>query len=333
MQGVLSQNTSWQDQPKVLEQNLSGTGIKAPSTAAPAGFLSDCTASLGDPRGLFYGYWAAAQVASLANAVASGMPDGADFVAADIIAGVAFGVANGIAIVLQANLTLSQDCAQAVSNAALEATYPTDNGNFTRASSQISVDALKVLSQGIQTTLDSIQSTIATIRTKLSAAINSFGSAQGTANTIQNIATDLQARTDALLSSIGTASDSATDPGVGGPPPTGTANGLANTINNREDTTLSNTAAFKALSLRMEIERNLAANGFVVAIFALPASQGGYLETVQSVVTTTVNNELAAGQSVGQAQADLAAGNAALASHQYESAYQDFQAAYIQAVN
>jgi hypothetical protein len=334
MQGLLGQNSAWQDQPKVVAQNLSGTAVKAPSIATP-GFLSDCTSDLehGDPRGLFWGYFAAAQVADIANAVASGMPDGADFVAADIIAGAAFGVANGIAIGLQAALALALDCAQAVNNAALQATYPMDNGSFTRASSQISVDQLKVLSQGIQTTLDSIQSDINTITSKLSDAINSFGNAQGTANTIQTIAMDLQSRTDVLLSSVGTAADSATDPGVGGPPPTGTANGLANTINAREDTTLSNTAAFQTLSVRMEIERTLAQNGPVVTLFALPASQGGYLETVQSVVTTTVTNELAAGQSVGSAQANLAAGNTALANHQYQTAYLDFAAAYLQAVN
>lgn len=329
MQGILGTSPTWQKQPTILQQRLSQVSTAAPAAAAPAGFLSDCSASLGDPRGLFYGYWIAAQVASAANAVASGMPDGVDFVAADIIAGVIFGVANGIAIILAGNLSLSSDCTTAVANAALAATYPTDPSapgpsHLTPASSQISVNILKLLAGGIQAALDSIQTVTNRITLKLQAAGNSFGVSQGVANDIQTISTDLQVRTDALIALIGAPADTGT----------GTAHGLANTINAREDTTLSNTDAFQALSTRAEIERNLAtpSTGPVVAMFALPAVQGGLLETVRDIVTATIASELAAGQSVGQAQTDLAAGNAALTAMNYETAYRAYASAYLKAV-
>jgi len=330
---AMGQGQAWMQIPAVLQQELTSPTAKAPAQLGPAGFLSDCS-SPGDPRGLFFDYWAAAQVASAANAVASGAPDGADFAALTIIAGALFGVANGIAIDLNAKLSLSLDCATAVINATLTSSYATDPsssapGNITPASSQISVNKLAALANAIQSTLDTIQTDINTITSKLQTAINLVGVGQGIANTIQATSEDLQTRTDVLLNSVGTAADHANDPG--GVPPTGTANGLANTINAREDTTLANTAAFQALSLRMEIESTLAANAPPVALFALPSSHGGYIETVQSIVTSLTNEEIAAGQGVGQAQADIASGNAALAAHQFENAYLDYEAAYLQA--
>jgi hypothetical protein len=333
--GAMGQGTAWTQQPQVLQQELTSPTAKAPASLSPAGFLSGCGGGPGDPRGLFYAAWAAQQVASAANAVASGAPDGADFAALTIIAGALFGVANGIAIGLNADLALSLDCETAITNATLSSSFATDPsssapGNITPASSQISVDQLAALAHAIQSTLDTIQTDINAITSKLQTAINLVGVGQGIANTIQSTSMDLQTRTDQLLNSVGTAADAASDPG-GGVVPTGTANGLANTINAREDTTLANTAAFQALSVRMEIESTLAGNSPTVALFAVPASHGGYLETVQSIVTSITNAEIAAGQGVGQAQADLAMGNAELTAHQYETAYTDYEAAYGQA--
>jgi hypothetical protein len=331
---VLGQGQAWQQEPAALQQELTNPTLKAPAIKVPAGFWSDCTESLGDPRGLFYAYWAAADVAAIANAVASGAPDGIEYAALTIISAAIYEVANAAAIDLQEALNLSLDCSTAVTNATIASTFATDPsstapGNITPTSSQISVDQLAALANAIQTTLDTIQTDINQITTKLTTAINLVGVGQGVANTIQTISTDLQGRTDTLLNNVGTSLDHANDPG--GVPPSGTANGLANTINTREDTTLANTATFQALSVRLEIESSLAGNTQPIALFAIPASHGGYLETVQSIVTTLTNEEIAAGQGVGQAQADLASGNAALAAHQYETAYLDYAAAYVQA--
>ena len=363
MEGILGQSPTWQQEPTDIATGINSVGSQPtvgpsltpvvkpnvkPATVGPnviaalPGIYSDCSGGIPDLNGLFYGYWAAAQVASAANAVASGMPDGVDFAPALIIAGVAYGVANGIAIGLQADLTLGQDCATAAGNTTLENSWPTDpsavtagnpNG-FTPASSQISVNALKALIGGIQTTLDAIQTTITTdITPDLTAAITTLGLAQGTANNIQTTAMDLQSRTDALLATIGTASDTTNHACETAVPTTCTANGLANTINTRMDTILANTASFQALGLRADIERDLASSSAgVVTLYALPATQGGYLELVQAILTQTINNELADGQSIGLAQTFATTGNNDYAAGKYEDAYKQYALAYQAAV-
>lgn len=325
--GILGQNTSWQTQPSLLQSSLSGMSSAAPSTTPPPGVLSNCQESLGDQRSLFYAYWAAAQVASAANAVASGMPDGADFAAGTIIAGIAFGVANGIAIALGAELSLAQDCAAAVSNQALVDAYPMYNGSVTPASSQASVDTLTQISQGIEQTLTTIQTNIATLTSSLSSTINVLAGAQGIADDLQSAATSLQGTTDDLLNAVGSATDSQ---GATCADSATTANGQANIINTCQNTILQSTSTLQDLSLRIEIERTLAAVTAPVALFER-AGPDGYLGTVAAIVKSTVNNELAAGMSVGQAQADLANADAAYAAGQWATAYQDYQAAYTQA--
>ena len=76
----------------------------------------------------------------------------------------------------------------------------------------------------------------------------------------------------------------------------------------RADTALANTASLQTLSVRIGIERSLTKESNPsIALFALPASQGGYLETVRDIVTSTLVNEVAAGQNInGNADEDLA---------------------------
>lgn len=335
---ILGTAPTWQSQPAALASTLQTVGPApspgpkvSPNLIKPAitfpfpGYLSSCTGVRGSLESEFYGYWAAAQVAAAANAVASGVPDGIEDTPILIIAAAFFGVANGIAIALQGVLNLDLDCATARFNGDLESTYPTDASvsGFTPASSQISVDALATIAGSVKMTLDNIEALLNGITSKLAGVINSLGIAQGTANTIQATAKDLQNRTDALLATVGTAADQTT----------GTANGLANTINARADTILANTATFQALSIRMEIERDLAtANSPVEVLFALPASQGGYLETVRDIVATTIGNEVAAGQGIGTAQTFLSRGNTAFAANQYEAAFVQYALAYKAAV-
>lgn len=327
MQNLTGGSALWTQQPAAIVQQLAAVQKRAPTTPPP-GFLSGCTDGLGDLRGLFYGYWIAAQIASAASAVAAGFPSALTFLPGLIIVAVIFGVANGIAIGLAKNLSLSGDCATAVANANATASYPVDPANPgvpAHASSQISVDTLTLLTGGIKTTLDDIQTRTVVITASLTDLINSLAKAQGTANTILATVTDLQDRSDALLAAVGS-------------PPTvvntTTANGLANTLNSRLDTILNNTDAFQKLSVRAEIERSLADRSSPpVAIFVLPAVQGGYIEVVRSVVALTIQNELAAGQSVGTAQTNLQQGDAALAAKNYQAAYLAYGASYLQAVN
>jgi len=338
MQKVLGLNPSWEEQPNVLREGLSQTGPTAPTSTPAPGILTDCTTDFGDARGLFYSTWAAAQAASVANAVASSLPDGVNFAPGLIVAGVAFGVANGLAIGLQDRLDKKLDCDAAEFNAKLVSAYPVQQapldphpGEYTRASSQASVDRLTAAAAGIDTTLNDITTIINSTTAKLTIVINNLGLAQGNTDHIQTTSIDLQTRATDLLSLIGTPADHAT---YTGSEPSGSANGLANTIDDREDTALANTASLKTLSVRLQIEETLTEPPAPsVALFAFPASQGGYLETVRDIVTSTVVNELAAGQLLnGDAQLKLAGGNDALAAGQYEQAFQLFAAAYRAAV-
>jgi hypothetical protein len=344
MQAIIGLNPSWAEQPNVLRQNLSEistaqTASAAPTASIPAGFLSDCSdkANLGEAKGLFYGYWAAAQAANAASAVASAIPSGVEYAPGLIAAGVVYGVLNGVALGLNDRLSRKLDCSTAESNATLVSAYPVQGlldpspGAYTRASSQASVDRLTAAAAGIDTTLNIIETVINTTTAKLVVVINKLGLAQGNTNAIQATSMDLQTRAADLLTSIGTPTDQAT---YSGSDPSGTANGLANTIDTRQDTALANTASLQTLSVRIEIERSLTKESNPsIALFALPASQGGYLETVRDIVTTTLVNELAAGQKInGDADEDLARGNDALAAGQYERAYQLYAEAYRHAV-
>jgi len=344
MQAILGQNPSWAKQPDVLRQALpqvSSAHEKSTlsSTPYPSPIISKCpdVAGLGDTRGLFYSAWAATQAAGAANAVASSLPDGVNFAPGLIVAGVAYGIANGLAIGLNDRLALKLDCLAAQSNQTLASSFPVQSsldpnpGQYTPASSQASVDRLTAAAAAIDTTIDVITTVINNTTAKLTVVINNLGLAKGNTDQIETTSQDLQSRSDDLLDSVGTATDQATDTGGD---PSGTANGLANTIDDRADTELANTAALQKLSVRLEIEQAMADHSKPpVALFQLPASQGGYLETVRDIVTTTVVNELAAGQALlGGAQANLAAGNDALAAGHYEQAYTLYAAAYAQAV-
>jgi hypothetical protein len=91
-------------------------------------------------------------------------------------------------------------------------------------------------------------------------------------------------------------------------------------------------ATFQALNMRAQIEADLLRNGTAaIALFALPASVGGYLETARGIVSDTIARTLSSGQSVGQAQVFFAAGQTAYAAHQWKLAYTQYQKAYFEA--
>ena len=69
---------------------------------------------------------------------------------------------------------------------------------------------------------------------------------------------------------------------------------------------------FQRLAIRMKIEVNLLEEGDDrTSLYQLPASEMGYLETTRDIVVDTINMNLAAGLTVGNALTELAAGHAA----------------------
>ena len=159
MQAILGRNPSWAEQPNVLRQALldlstAQTRSAALSTSIAPGYVSDCSEDLGDAKGLFYSYWAAAQAASVAYAVASAIPDDLSYTPGLIAAGIVYGMTNGLAIGLSDRLARKLDCSTAESNATLISAFPIQSefdpspGAYTRASSQASVDRLTACSSG-----------------------------------------------------------------------------------------------------------------------------------------------------------------------------------------
>jgi hypothetical protein len=84
-----------------------------------------------------------------------------------------------------------------------------------------------------------------------------------------------------------------------------------------------------ALDLRLKIEEDLSQPGaHPIALFEVPASAGGYLGLTREIVADTIAKMQATGQGTGNAQSFLNAGDAAVAAHDYKSAYADYGKAY-----
>jgi hypothetical protein len=86
-----------------------------------------------------------------------------------------------------------------------------------------------------------------------------------------------------------------------------------------------------SLDLRLQIESDLSdpSTNSPIALFELPASQGGYIEMARDIVADVISKMQAAGQLDGPGPAKaLAQGNAQLALHKYKAAYDSYGAAY-----
>lgn len=88
---------------------------------------------------------------------------------------------------------------------------------------------------------------------------------------------------------------------------------------------------FAARDLRIKIENNLAGHGVhpnAVALFQLPASLGGYLDTARVIVVETIDNMRLAGEDILNAEARLAQGDTEYQRGNYKRAYQRYSEAY-----
>jgi hypothetical protein len=91
----------------------------------------------------------------------------------------------------------------------------------------------------------------------------------------------------------------------------------------------ANVGANNDLNIRLHIEEDLANPGnHPVALFELPAVQGGYLELSRSIVADIIQQTTASGQSVGNAQAFLTSGDDARAAGRFKEAYAAYGKAY-----
>jgi hypothetical protein len=97
-----------------------------------------------------------------------------------------------------------------------------------------------------------------------------------------------------------------------------------NTLTNKIDTAA---AAQRSLDLRLQIEGNLQAGG-TLAMFQVPAANGGYLELVRDTVNSAITSMLAAGQTINQAQKYFNDAQTAISQARYKDAFKSLQTAY-----
>lgn len=86
--------------------------------------------------------------------------------------------------------------------------------------------------------------------------------------------------------------------------------------------------SFESLDTRIAIESHLSGSGKSLAVFFLPAAQGGLLEVVRDIVTNLINGE---GQGGVEAQTLLEEGQSEFDSGDFRGAYDKYRQAYLEA--
>ncbi|CAN5317623.1 hypothetical protein BH18ACI2_BH18ACI2_09290 [soil metagenome] len=110
---------------------------------------------------------------------------------------------------------------------------------------------------------------------------------------------------------------------------------IVNNDNANKTAIVANDNANKDLLLRAHIEADLAEadSATPVAWYLTPTANGGHLDLVQTIVTQTLANILAAGGSIGNAQSFLDRANADKAAGNFKAAYANYRKAYKAAAN
>jgi hypothetical protein len=311
----------WQSHPRVLKAALRRQGIPPSRAAKPLAVGPDCDPGPGTPLGIT-DFYIAAGVALALEVTHEAIPDDILTSIAQVAAATAWGIAATAALTLEGLNAVEAECLAAKFEALVESRL--DVAVSTRAT-QTSVDTstatLNALSALVNSRLDVAVSTRAT-QASLTAFNNQFTAFNTEFQTFHN-----------EFNTFNTAFNTFHDEF--------TAN--ATTVNNKLDgITTSLTSAHQKidqltinvgdqgeLALRMQIEADLSdpAN-HPVALFALPAANGGYLNVTRDIVADTIANTLASGQGVGNAAADLAQGNALAAAGDYKAAYREYGKAY-----
>jgi hypothetical protein len=293
LQQAYAATPGWQQQPRLLREILLRHGFSPRGTFTTQGVDENCDPGPGTPLGIT-DVFIAKGVALAANLVMEGFPTDGLTILARLIPIAAWGVAEAAVLVLEGLNAVEAEC----NGAKLEHFTRTqlDVQVSTRAS-QVSLDSLTVnfnsLSTLIGSRLDVAVSTRAT-----QASLDAFHS-EFTAN-----ATVVNTKLDAVSSSLVSA-------------------------HQKLDNLATLVMSGQQLQLRLEIEADLSEPGnHPVALFELPASAGGHLDFTREIVVDTIAKMQAAGQSVGNANAHLAAGDAAVAKGDYRDAYAAYGKAY-----
>jgi hypothetical protein len=293
LQKAFASVPGWQTHPRDLKAALRRNGFSPNGPVRAFAVGPDCDPGPGSPLGIT-DWYIAVGVALALEIAHEAIPDDIITSIAQVAAAGLWGIAATAALALESVNGVENEC----NDAKLEDFTRTqlDVAVSTRAT-QTSVDAftatLNNLSTLVNSRLDVAVSTRAT-----QASLNAFH------NEFTTNATTVNTKLDGITSSVATANSK--------------LDSLAITVGDQG-----------ALALRLQIEADLSEPGnHPVALFEVPASGGGYLDLTRSIVADTIAKMQAAGQGVGNAQAFLAAGDAARAAQDYKGAYADYGKAY-----
>jgi hypothetical protein len=283
----------WQTHPRDLKAALRRNGFSPNGPVRAFAVGPDCDPGPGSPLGIT-DWYIAVGVALALEIAHEAIPDDIITSIAQVAAAGLWGIAATAALALESVNGVENEC----NDAKLEDFTRTqlDVAVSTRAT-QTSVDAFVAnfnnLSTLVNSRLDVAVSTRAT-----QASLNAFH------NEFTTNATTVNTKLDGITSSVASANSK--------------LDSLAITVGDQG-----------ALALRLQIEADLSEPGnHPVALFEVPASGGGYLDLTREIVVDTIAKMQAAGQGVGNAQAHLAAGDAARAAQDYKNAYADYGKAY-----
>ena len=157
---------------------------------------------------------------------------------------------------------------------------------------------VKVSTLATQSSLNSLQTTANTINTNLNTANTTLNTVNTNLNTVNTSVNSLVTNLNSVKTTVTSSGNALTD--------------------------------FAALNLRLMIEENLAGGNGTnpIALFVVPAAQGGYIELVRTIVADTLTKMQALGQPMTNATAHFAKGDSYMAQHKYKLAYWIYAKAY-----
>jgi len=242
------------------------------------------------------------------------LPDDSAMVLPQVAAVTAWGIAKVVELALDLVHAQYLECNAKKDGDELAANLQTANNNLNSVKSTVST--INTTVGGINTHTTSVGDTIVTKINTLSGkadttnnAVNTVGTNVTTINnTVNNINTN--------VNSVSTKVDN-----------------VNTNIDNSRTLIINNANLNAATSLRLLIEADLATpdSSTPLAIFETPASKGGYLQLVRTIVFETIKN--LTGATTAQANATLASADALIASGKYKAAYAALRKAYKAAAN
>jgi hypothetical protein len=177
---------------------------------------------------------------------------------------------------------------------------------------------VKVSTRATQSSLDSLTTNFNALSTLINARLDVAVSTRATQTSVNTLLTNV----NNLQTSVTTFHNEFTANAI-------VVNTKLDSANTKLDNLAITVSDQGALNLRIHIEDDLADPGnHPLALFEVPEANGGYLDLVRSIVADTIAKMQATGQGVGNAQSFVAAGDAAVAAHDYKTAYADYGKAY-----